>query len=176
MRTFVILFFCTVVLSGCGTPGHLDLTEREMVQQASLYKIFIERWQKPVFSGLVAIEYRGDGMRYVLLDASGIRLFSADIYSDKEFMLINSVAAVGDTKLPEYLSLWLKRTLLMEPAEQPCSWMGLNSFCVKDNKKTARTGPFLHWTVRETVARKNRVSYRYEQPVIGVALELHPMN
>lgn len=171
MKFFLMLVISCILLAGCGAPDYKSVRLEE--SNGQLYKISISRWQKSVFTGLLAVERKTDSIRYGLLDTSGIRLFSAEIYPDKKFELINSIKSIEETKLPEYVSLWLKRTMLLEPDELPCSWMGVNSFCLESGRKTARLGTFLHWSVLEI---KNKKTYQYDQPFIGVQLSLTAMN
>lgn len=141
---------------------------------SQLMNIRIERWGTTRFSGLIGLQQRDNGIYYVLLDATGVKLMEALVKEDGNHQLIRAHGSLKDTQLSEFLSESLQKIYLIEPEVLPCSRTVFLRFCMEkseDNRwhKYAQFGPFRLWSVSyyEDHNTKWPVS-SFSQPWIGV--------
>lgn len=181
MKKLIGLFFCCILFSSCSLPSGVynnrDIFE-EGKNTARLFNIRIMRWGDLRFSGLLALQYRQNGLYYIVLDATGVKLIEAEVASAGDHMLIRAVGPLKTSQLPNYLSTSLKRIYLLEPLQRPCSQEFLRSFCREPLpehgwRKYMKSGPFTAWEVRKGGVRgEKKDSFVYSQPWIGMRIVL----
>lgn len=152
------MFFVWILLCFMCTACSLKVKHNKMMEvetrtgESQLMNIRIERWGTTRFSGLIAMQERGNAIYYVLLDATGVKLMEALVKEDGNHELVRAHGALKDTRLPEFLSESLQKIYLIEPDTLPCSRTLLLSLCKEkseDNQwhKYAQAGPFSLWLV-----------------------------
>ncbi|MCJ7600553.1 MAG: hypothetical protein MUO63_03515 [Desulfobulbaceae bacterium] len=170
----VLCFVCTA----CSLPIKLNNMPEEVevrTGDSQLMNIRIERWGTTRFSGLIALQERGSGIFYVLLDATGVKLMEALVKEDGNHELVRAHGSLKDMQLPEFLSESLQKIYLIEPDTLPCSRTLLLWFCMEkseDNRwhKYAQAGPFSLWSV-DYYAESHYTKWpasSFSQPWIGV--------
>lgn len=176
-KTLILLFLLS--LSACSVvPMKSELPTEIQPGKSELYAIDIFRWGELQFSGLMGVQYNSTGLKYALLDASGVKLIEASVSHDNEFTLHFAVPMMKETKLPKYLGVWISRVLLVQPKTVPCSWAFLRSLCVNEgsmeSQKSSRLGTFLVWQSKKSWNKnEKRLLYRYSHPLIGVDVNLN---
>lgn len=168
----VLCFMCTA----CSLPiKYNNIPESEVgTGDSQIMNIRIERWGTTRFSGLIGLQQRGNGIYYVLLDATGVKLLEALVKEDGNHELIRAHGSLKDTQLPDFLSKSLQKIYLLEPEVIPCSRTLLLRFCKEKSEdngwfKYAELGPFSLWAVSyaENHNTKWPASF-FSQPWIGV--------
>ncbi len=177
MRKTLILIFLLSLNACSPVPMKSEFPTEIQPGKSELYAIEILRWGDLQFSGLMGVQYNSTGLKYALLDASGVKLIKASVRHDNEFTLHFAVPMMKETKLPNYLGVWLSRVPLVQPKTMPCSWAFLRSICVSEgsieNQKSSRVGTFLVWKSTKSLNKNGKgFSYRYSHPLIGVELNL----
>ena len=87
------------------------------VPENSLWKLRLERFGKERFSGIMALQLEESGMKFQLLDATGITLLTAGIKPDGQLVISQVVPQVERTGLPGYLARGLRRIFLEKAPE-----------------------------------------------------------
>lgn len=177
----VLLICCWIQLSSCSLPEyrHRSMGEIEQLAAGQLYNIRIERWGSVRFSGLLVVKNRQDGLYYGLLDASGVKLVEAEVYTSGEHRLLHAKMGIKDTRLPEYLSTSLQRIYLLEPAQFPCSSSFLLRFCRELSESddggmltSLHAGPITLWEVQTGNEGERGAITLYSHPWLGVRVYL----
>lgn len=180
MRKLIGLLVCCLSISSCSLSTNAyqkrDLSEGR--DEARLFTVSIIQWGDLQFSGLLALQHRQDGLYYVVIDATGIKLIEAVVSLSGDHRLIHAVGSLKTSQLPNYLSTSLRRIYLLEPLQSPCSQELLLSFCrerLKEHgwRKYVESGPFTVWEVCKSGMRsENEDSVVYSQPWLGVRIIL----
>jgi hypothetical protein len=179
----VILWSCLLCLSLSACSLSLRPSSRPIEGgegEAQLLNIRIERWGEVRFSGLLALRQAGEGMYYVLLDATGVKLLEVAVAGDGKHRVLHAKGALQDSGLDEYLAVVLARIYLNEPAALPCTGTWMYRICEEETSKGVEkyclVGPLSIWEI-VTERAKDRpygiVTYR--QPWIGVVIHLEPV-
>jgi hypothetical protein len=181
--------FVWIVLCFTFTACSLPIKHKSMMRgeaktgDSQLLNIRIERWGTTRFSGLIALQERSNGIYYVLLDATGVKLMEAMVKEDGNHELVRAHGALKDTHLPEFLSESLQKIYLIEPDILPCSRTLLLWFCMEkleDNHwhKYMQAGPFRLWSVDYSAGKNNTEwpASSFSQPWIGVNVILTESN
>ncbi|MGB3223346.1 MAG: hypothetical protein WBB23_11145 [Desulforhopalus sp.] len=181
MRSLILYSLLCLVLTSCSLPIATVLDEplRSEGKSARLLNIRIERWEELRFSGLLALQEQEDGLRYVLLDATGVKLLEGLAKTDGKHIMIRAGGALKDAGLNEFLSEALARLYLYLPEQLPCSrsWL-LRLCCLQDSEnkwsKSAYVGPVRLWqaTEKEVDGGGGETTVTYCQPWLGVRIFL----
>ena len=180
MKRLVILIICSAMLCSCsvsrGIHGSLEAVGEK--EEAKLYTIIIELWGKVKFSGLLALRKQPEGLSYVMLDATGVKLIDAEVSSSGEHQLVFAAGPMKTSRLPEVLSTSLNRMFLLAPTQYPCSEKMFVSLCVHLNdkeilSKKMRVWPFTVWEVEESKMNGN-AAFIYSQ--FGLDITLKELN
>ncbi len=148
------------------------------IGDSQLMNIRIERWGTTRFSGLIGLQERGNGIYYILLDATGVKLMEALVKEDGNHELVRAHGSLKDTQLPEFLSASLQKIYLLEPDTLPCSRTFLLRFCMEKSEdnhwhKYAQAGPFSLWSVSYAENHNAKCpASSFSQPWIGVKVIL----
>ncbi len=132
MRDFLLLIFLCLSLSNCASPkAPINPILTKKIGENSLYKITIYHQEETKFSGIIGLKIRTDGIYCVLLDATGLSLFSGVVKTDGSIMLINSLDEIKKRKLPDLIAAMLWAVYLAQ-ADAPCPWYRLH--CIEHEK------------------------------------------
>lgn len=183
MRLLILYSFLSLFLCSCSLPLASLRDGVELGgEKAKLLNIRIERWQELRFSGLLAVRQEQDGLYYMLLDATGVKLLEARVSNAGEHVLIHANGALKETGLDEFLSEALARIYLFWPEQLPCSGSWFHSFCYRDTaasvapsewNKTVRLGPLKLWQVTGPKRGHGATApVSYNQPWLGVDIVL----
>ncbi len=179
MKLTVILLFC-LALCGCTVPSHItrDINIVKQVEKGEIFNITIERFGEKKFSGLLGLKKSESEVRYVLLDASGIKILEAEVKKMGEQKVLHAKGPMQDSKLPDYMGTWLRRIYLLNPVQEPCSSTVLQSFCFRTieqvgYRKTFRFTSFLMWDVQQSTLETGKNSVVYFEPWIGVRIVIN---
>lgn len=185
MRLFFVLALLHFMCTACSLPVKHNKTMevKTITGESQLMNIRIMRWGVTRFSGLIALQERGNAIYYVLLDATGVKLVEALVRKDGNHELIHAHGALKDTHLPKFLSESLQKIYLLEPDTLPCSRTLLLWFCKKKSEnnqwhKYVQAGPFSLWSV-DFSAEKHDTKWpasSFSQPWIGVNIILTQNN
>ena len=146
---------------------------------ARLLQIRIERWGEVRFSGLLALRQRGEGLYYILLDATGVKLLEVAVDGAGEYRLIHAKGGLQDSALGGFLAEVLIRTYGQEPATLPCAGTWLYQLCREENtgngwRKYGQVGPLQLWQVVADPGHAANAAVIYRQPWLGVRIFLAP--
>lgn len=179
VRLLVVIFSC-LVLCGCSVPLHItrDIKGVPQAAKGEIYNITIERWGETKFSGLLGLQSNEYKVHYALLDASGIKILEAEVTRSGEPKIMHAKGPMEDSKLPDYISTWLKRIYLLNPLQEPCSATLFKSFCFEPVeqvgfRKTFRFISFLIWDVQQSTLETGKASVMYFEPWIGVKIVIN---
>ena len=176
MRNVFVWSVACFICTACSLPiKSNNISEVEVrTGDSQLMNIRIERWGTTRFSGLIALQERANGIYYILLDATGVKLMEALVKEDGNHELVRVHGALKDTRLPEFLSASLKKIYLIEPDTLPCSRSLLLWFCMEKSEdnhwhKYAQAGPFKLWSVSYAENHDTKwPASSFSQPWIGV--------
>ncbi len=167
-----ILFF-----SSCSVPSRIILQETESISAAKpqLKNIIISAFGTVRFSGLIGLVERDNGLQYILLDATGIKLLEAVIAKDGSYEIIHGIQKLKQGELPQLLATSLHRIYYIQPLQSPCSSYFLSRLCRKtlddgNPIKYFLIGPFPAWKVVYKNDAKENITY--EQPWLGLNIHL----
>lgn len=174
MRKVLLLLCVTLLLVSCGRRSSNVADIKPVVQQQSgMYALKLLQRNRLRFSGLLAVKLGGDGLEYVLLDASGVTLLAANVALDGTVKLKQAVAEMERKGFVGYFSTVVHRTFQLYPETLPCEGSFFHSFCLDGQNKTERFGPFLNWSYKKSDSQEK--SFVYFQPFFGISIELKPM-
>ncbi len=176
----LIMLLISCALSSCSFTGNVynGLGISKVDRAARLYTIRIEQWGELRFSGILALQQRQEGLYYVMLDATGVKLIEAEVGLTGDHRLIRANGPLESSQLPHYLSTSLKRIYLLDPQDSPCSRNVLLWFCKelsgeKGWKKYVQAGPFTVWRVEKNERDEDKSEIIvYSQPWLGVRIVL----
>ena len=174
--------FCCLMVVSCSYPAITVYRGLEQENESfNLLNIRIQRWEKLKFSGLLALQRKGDKLFYAVLDSSGITLMEAEIGAGGEHNLLDAKKEMKASELPQYLSTALYRTFGLDPEDYPCSGDGLVTLCLKKKdgrwRKEATAGPFTLWMAEGVDPEGDEVVETiYQQPWSGVQISFKRLN
>ena len=179
MKRFVFLFLLAQLFVGCAIPGRSPVMPvYENAGSPVLWKVQIYRWEEAVFSGLLLTNIDNeDGISYVLLDGTGIKLLQARMAADGEQVVSAVLPPLRNKRLPEFMAGALRDIFLREPDGAGCDRNGLMWICLESGDeqvlKKAGAGPFTFWSVQYASAGKNSGSkIIFSMPWVGVRMVL----
>jgi len=105
-------------LSGCAThlmsvPAGLKL----LPDEPTLWKLSLERGDRPLYTGLLILKRDADGERLVLLDSTGIKLLEERVTGRGEVVGIKALPQVADRGLPQFLGRSIYRLFMTDAPE-----------------------------------------------------------
>jgi hypothetical protein len=146
-----------------------------------LLSIRIERWDTVRFSGLLGLRETAEGLYYVLLDATGVKLLEVEVAGDGSDTLLRLDGPLKKTDFAPFLSEALLRIYLQEPVGRPCSGSWVYQVCREDGedngwRKIGQVGPFKVWQVSASrvPSGADGETVIYRQPWLGVRIFLEP--
>lgn len=177
MKNIVLLITFFIFLTSCSMPVTKTINVLQPFPDDSpqLKKIVIRSFGTEKFSGLLGLMEQQDGLYYILLDATGIKLLEAEIKIDGKYFITNGIKKLTEGSLPGVLAQSLRRIYIVEPAELPCSTYFFQRLCRKklnDDKwiKYSDQGPFTHWIVHFDGNTDTLITL--SQPWIGLRITL----
>ncbi len=176
----IILFF----LTSCSSiaPPDQQLREQQIVETTKIFNIVIKSWGKQKYSGLLAIRNSLKGIRYILLDPTGIKLLESEIILEEQHLKGPQLGPLAGSSLNKFLSRAFKRIFLEIPDELPCMRRGLARLCYNIDpegrwEKTYQIWPLMIWRVeKKSAAKVTKTMYLYFQPWIGMGVELREVS
>jgi hypothetical protein len=186
MKTGLFYLYCCCIcllMTSCSLP--LAVQNKSIAEgngsSGVLLNIRIERWEKLRFSGLLGLREEAQGLYYVLLDATGVKLLEVEVARDGGHKPERASGPLKELNLVPFLSEALSRIYLQEPARVPCAGSWFHRLCREESEesgerswyKYSRSGPFTIWQVtgRRTPAVGDEVVV-YTQPWLGVTITL----
>lgn len=178
----ILFFSCCIclLLTSCSLP--LDVRTDGLAdhdkQSAKLLNIRIERGDILRFSGLLGVRENADGLHYVLLDATGVKLLEVEVAGDGSHNLLRGGGPLKGSDLAPFLSLALARIYLQEPQQLPCAGSWFYRLCREESEdkawcKYGRKGPFKVWKVSGGgTSGQDHDTVVYHQPWLGVRIQL----
>jgi len=184
MKKLIGMFCCCILFTSCSlsTSVYQGINLLDGEGASTLYNIRIVRWGDLQFSGLLVLQYRQDGLYYVVLDATGVKLIEAEVTLSDDHRLIRALGPLKKSQLPRYLSISLKRIYLLEPLQSPCSHEFMLSFCrerlqERGWRKYVESGPFTVWEVSKNGMDGDKEDLIvYSQPWLGMKVVLEEKN
>ncbi len=176
----IILFF----LPSCSSiaPPYQLLRDQQIVETTNIFNIVIKSWGKQRYSGLLAIRNSSKGLRYILLDPTGIKLLESEIRLEKLQLAGLQTGPLAGSNLNSFLARAIKRIFLEIPDKLPCMRRGLARLCYNIDPegnwdKTYQIWPFMIWKVEKNSATKvTKTMYLYFQPWVGMGVELREVS
>lgn len=177
MKNIMILIAFAILLASCSFPVTKTVNVLQSFPDDSpqLNRIVINSFGTERFSGLLGLKKQDNGLYYVLLDATGIKLLEAEVNNDGKYIIKNGLKKLIDSSLPTILALSLWRIYIVEPIELPCSTHFFQKLCREQGShdtwiKYSTKGPFTHWSIffKEGVDPYITLS----QPWIGLQITL----
>ena len=154
MKHIIALLIFAMLFTSCSFPVTKTINALQSFPDDSpqLKKIVIHSFGAVKFSGLLGVMKHKDGLYYVLLDATGIKLLEADVKNEGEYIVKSGLNKLIDSSLPGILAQSLWRIYIIEPAELPCSKYFFQQICREQMShntwiKYSDKGPFTHWSV-----------------------------
>ncbi len=149
--TFILFVFLGLFLCSCGlsTKQMQALIPAAELNEQQLLNIKIQSRDELRFSGLIALVAKKDGLRYILMDASGVKLLFGHIQKNHRQKTLYAIPAIQESGLVSFLATSLSRIYLESPNELPCSQEGLNWFCLEKKEqwlKYEQRGPVVLWS------------------------------
>lgn len=174
----IICILLALLLGGCSmnkvVPRH-DLTPQKESSNL-LTNIRIERWGEQKYSGLLALEKKGRGIHFILLDGTGVKLLEGEVDEQLRYEIRYARGNFKESQLPEFLSVSLARTFLQEPETLPCSGVGFSRLCKEQLgqlqwQRKLITGVIPRWRAVENFDLDGKwQSAEYTQPWLGVTM------
>jgi hypothetical protein len=188
MKSGILCFYCCfcLVLTSCGLPRTTStpaLTDQGK-GTGRLLNIRVERWDTVRFSGLLGLRETAEGLYYVLLDATGVKLLEVEVAGDGSHKLLRVSGPLKKTDFAPFLSEALVRIYLQEPDEKSCVVSWLYQVCREEGEdkgwdKYGQAGPFKVWQVSASRASRDSSgadgeAVVYRQPWLGIGIFLEP--
>ncbi len=153
-------------------------------QDQVISQIRIKRWGEVSFSGMLALQKKGDRLAFVVLDPTGVTLLGREIPIVGQQDYIVSTGALKDTAIADYLTTAFTRMFILEPDEKSCSGQMIRRFCwdLKGDKeqttmKKMKVGPFTSWVMEQRPGNSDSSTIAvYTQPWIGLRIELEGLD
>ncbi len=176
----LVLLVLLVLQSGCSMPTatYTDSAFKEDRLSGKLLSIRIQQFENTRFSGLIGIRQTENGLRYGLLDATGVKLLEAETTPAGRHNPDLATGPLKDSTLAAFLSAALARIYFQEPATKPCDGSWFYRLCHLENEdhswtKYRRNGPFTIWMIeRRHLTGEAAETILYHQPWPGIKIVL----
>ena len=153
MRRLILLV--ALLLTGCAGTGEQVVwppAAGASRADAALYRIRIEQGGATRFSGLLALQPVPEGIRTVLLDATGAPLVKGLAWPDGSMEVAYAPEALRTRRIPELIGKLLKY-IYFTSGNRECPWYILDRICIDEETPDVRVkqgffGPVQLWQVR----------------------------
>lgn len=172
----ILLFIAvSILLSSCSMVTSSRVSDLIPDDSPQLKNIIIKSFGTQKFSGLLGLAEQQDGLYYLLLDATGLKLLEVEVYSNGDYTIKYGIKRLADSRLPQILARSLRNIYIIEPAKLPCATDFVYNFCEepvdRDTKiKYTRYGPFPGWKVRLETSGNGLITY--SEPWVGLLITL----
>lgn len=179
MHRWILFLTCLFVTSCCLPISSDNGLDQEIIEdKAKIYNIVIKRWDKLEYSGLLAVKKSHEGLHYILLDPTGVKLLESEIQVQTSESETVAGGVLAHSKLRNFLDTVLQRVYLTYPHKLPCDWNGVLQFCYRKQNRTdwtkiTKVWPFVYWEALKEVNRgDSQIIFVYNQPWLGVDITL----
>lgn len=173
---YIYLLLVAFIVSSCSLP-RAQFSEHQfdrLDEKSAMYSFRIESWGQLKYSGLLMIRIHEFGIRYIVLDPTGIKLLESDTSFTKNYSPGVAQGVLQDSSLQGHLDRAMNRMFFSEPKQIPCSWNGLYQLCRKEQDahrwlKISRFWPISLWKVEKSEGESLITGkFKYSQPWLGL--------
>jgi hypothetical protein len=114
MKKVLLLIILLSQVYGCGVALQPYPHSAELfADDQTLWQVRIGRGESQLFSGLLALNKKGQVLEAVLLDSTGIKLLEEKVLSSGEVEIVSALPAVRNKRLGPFLGEGLFRLFFM---------------------------------------------------------------